>query len=279
MPETEVSHGSPNWVPWTADDDRRMFELHEQGLSCRQISEAMGRTFTSVRARWHRKTSKHVKEPIARPVNEDDRGYRFRAPRWSKEDGERFLALHAEGKTYAQIAKALDRSIDSVRHRVKRLHAGQPIHGQTMAEAWAHKPRKGQTAERPSRAKVTVEAPQTIIFPLEAIPQQRVKFRDFHFSSPNMRLQADRREFAAYLSILQEKDPWPPEHLLDLIGGLMTGQGRDAVLHRVALAMGCTPRHVLDRWQAMTTPVKAERGIVSLEGIGVLVSILRESAL
>lgn len=281
MPETETvpSGTNPPWRPWTPDDDQRMLSLRDQGLTARQIGRELDRSFTSVRARWQRKKLRQTDPAALKPTGHDDRGFRFRNPKWSPEDAQTFLTMLAAGATHAQIGAKLGRSVDSVRHRAKRLHKGLPVHGRTMAEAWSDRPRKTKPPSKKPR-KATKTPAQTFHptrpFVAPAVRQERVRFRDFAFSTPDLRLAADRAEYGVYLDLLDHNEPWPAAALVDLVEGLMRGDNRHVVLKRVGRAVGLPEPKVLERWRKMTLPIKNPAGVVTTHGAEVLIGLLRE---
>ncbi len=99
--------------PWTMRERRELREMQERGLRHAEIARRLGRSVSSVR----------------NVVSAMGLGRKIRRPMpWSPEEDARLHELYAQGVTYDEIGKLLDRHTVIVRKRTYEL--GLPKRGQ-----------------------------------------------------------------------------------------------------------------------------------------------------
>ena len=104
---------NPNGEPldyWQEDEDQKLLFLVDNKYKYKIISSIIGRTETACRNRYKRLQSR---------IDEEDSGKTLTA--WTKPHDDILVRMYNEGRTHREIAIELNRTLDSVRHRVKRI--------------------------------------------------------------------------------------------------------------------------------------------------------------
>ena len=102
--------------PWTEAERQQLREMMVEGLTYRQIAEAMGRTYRSIKG-----AVEHY--GLARDLGRRPTCY---GEAWSRADYDRLEALVGQGLTKQQIGEAMGRTYDQVRGAINRLGMTDP---------------------------------------------------------------------------------------------------------------------------------------------------------
>lgn len=102
--------------PWTDAERQQLREMMVEGMTYRQIAEAMGRTYRSIKG-----AVEHY--GLARGLG---RRPTCSGQAWSREDYDRLESLVGQGLTKAAIGEAMGRTYDQVRGAMARIGLTDP---------------------------------------------------------------------------------------------------------------------------------------------------------
>ena len=95
-------------TPWTAEDDKKLWDMWEQGESEEQIAGVLQRSAYAIYCRMERLGMLTPEDAEAQPL----------LPPWSLEDVQKLKRLHASGCTTEEIAAQMNRPVESIRARM-----------------------------------------------------------------------------------------------------------------------------------------------------------------
>ena len=95
-------------TPWTAEDDKILWDMWQQGEAEDQIAKALRRSSYAIHCRMERLGMLEPEDADAPPL----------LPPWSLEDVQLLKRLHASGCSAEEIAKQMNRPMESIRARM-----------------------------------------------------------------------------------------------------------------------------------------------------------------
>lgn len=104
----EDSKRSRAGTPWTAEDDRLLWDLWKKGESDTQIAGKLRRSSYAIHCRMERLGMLEPEDADAPPL----------LPPWSLEDVQLLKRLHASGCSAEEIAAQMNRPVESIRARM-----------------------------------------------------------------------------------------------------------------------------------------------------------------
>ena len=95
-------------TPWTAEDDKVLWDLWQQGESEEQIAKELQRSSYAIHCRMERLGMLEPEDADAPPL----------LPPWALEDVQLLKRLHASGCSAEEIAEQMNRPVESIRARM-----------------------------------------------------------------------------------------------------------------------------------------------------------------
>ncbi len=106
--DIEQPRGAQTGTPWTAIDDKTLWDMWKQGNSEHEIARALQRSSYAIRCRMERLGM----------FDQDDSDEPPLLPPWSLDDVKRLNELHAQGRSVEEIAQAFNHPVESIRARM-----------------------------------------------------------------------------------------------------------------------------------------------------------------
>lgn len=107
--ETASSDMSSEWNKWTPQDEQKLLDLRNSGLTIKQIAKKMGLRYHQVSRRWSK-----LKTPAIPSTSRSK-------PNWSKQDIELLKERLKQGNNIQDIAKELGRTEKAVQVKMSNL--------------------------------------------------------------------------------------------------------------------------------------------------------------
>ena len=95
-------------MPWTAEDDKSLWDMWQQGATKERIAKALQRSSYAIHCRMERLGM----------LKPDDADVQPLLPPWSLEDVQLLQRLHARGCSAEEIAEQMNRPVESIRARM-----------------------------------------------------------------------------------------------------------------------------------------------------------------
>lgn len=283
---------------WTPEEDARLIAMRAEGLSVKQAAAALGRPFRATHLRIYVLRKSGVEVAEARQDHPDA---------YSPEEDRRIFEMRAKGATTREIAAALGRTQLAVSTHIRLLRQkgvtvpDRAVRVQTPEERLdkkralnreqMRKRRERRKAERAAIAPPPAPkpAPEPVVYAPKPEPRPLVKpqgssrintpffivpprpaaviFGAYEFSGPALRMSTDRREVARYLADLGAV---PAD--LELVEALCArGERKEAVAKRFGIEVDA----LVTRFRALTRPIRLPSGVISTDGLAVIVAALR----
>lgn len=95
-------------TPWTAEDDKNLWDMWKKGESKERIAKELQRSSYAIHCRMERLGMLNPEDADAQPL----------LPPWSLEDVQMLKRLHDSGCTSEEIAEQMNRPVESIRARM-----------------------------------------------------------------------------------------------------------------------------------------------------------------